>query len=53
MLHGVGVESCQAHWRRPLVVDLVEPGVEQGAVEQEVRVIKTTLLHQDKDWKLQ
>ena len=53
VLHRVSVESCQAHWSCPLVVDLVQTGVEQGAVEQDVRVIKTKLLHDDKDWQLQ
>ena len=53
VLQGVSVESSQAHWSSPLVVDLVEAGVEQGAVEQDVRVIKSKLLHYDKDWKLQ
>ena len=53
VLHRVSVESCQANRGRPLVVDLVESGVEQGAVQQEVRVIEPNLLDQDKDWKLQ
>ena len=53
VFYRVSVQSCQANRGGPLVVDLVQSGVEQGAVQQEVRVVKSNLLDQDKHWKLQ